>query len=162
MPDGKAIGAGHSAGHRSCVPYSERLATMARVAASSKIEPITTTMKSAHGAWRWNRRHSIRQATRNDDKSRSIVEDYAHHDDDEERTRRVMVGPSMLGYTRGISCRIASSRWRTMTYSRRKVADPKKSSVTMRHERCRTAKPSTRSKMPATSAAFHTASDSKR
>ena len=70
--------------------------------------------------------------------------------------RRLTVKPSMLGYTRGISCRIASSRWRTMTYSRRKVADPKKSSVTRRHERCRTAKPSTRSKMPATSAAFHT------
>ena len=50
--------------------------------------------------------------------------------------RRLTVKPSMLGYTRGISCRIASSRWRTMTYSRRKVADPKKSSVTMRHERC--------------------------
>jgi len=30
--------------------YRERRATVARVAASSRVEPITTTMKSAHGA----------------------------------------------------------------------------------------------------------------
>jgi hypothetical protein len=50
VPDGKAVGTGRSASHVCCVPHGERLATMARVAASSRIEPITTTMKSAHGA----------------------------------------------------------------------------------------------------------------
>ena len=50
VPDGKGVDAGQSACHGSCVPYSEHLATMARVAASSRIEPITTTNKSAHGA----------------------------------------------------------------------------------------------------------------
>ena len=48
--DGKAVDAGQSASHVCCVPHSERLGTMARVAASSRVEPITTTMKSAHGA----------------------------------------------------------------------------------------------------------------
>jgi hypothetical protein len=68
----------------------------------------------------------------------------------------------MLGYTRGISC-IASSRRRTMSAAAGRVADPKKkSSATMRHERCQTAKPSTRGRVPATSAAFPTASDSER
>ena len=39
-----------------------------------------------------------------------------------------------------------------------RVADPKKkSSATMRHERCQTAKPSTWGRVPATSAAFQTA-----
>ena len=40
------------------------------------------------------------QATRSDDESRSVVEDRAHHDDDEERPRRLTVEPSMLGYTK--------------------------------------------------------------
>ena len=48
--DGKAVDAGQSASHVCCVPYSERLGTMARVAAPSRIEPVTTTIKSAHGA----------------------------------------------------------------------------------------------------------------
>ena len=48
--DGKAVDAGQNARHVCCVPHSERLGTMARVAASSRIEPITTTIKSAHGA----------------------------------------------------------------------------------------------------------------
>ena len=48
--DGKAVDAGQSASHVCCVPHSERLGTMARVAASSRVEPITTTTKSAHGA----------------------------------------------------------------------------------------------------------------
>ena len=64
------------------------------------------------------------QATRSDDESRSVVEGRAHHDDDEERPRRLTVEPSMLGYTRGIRCRIASSRRRTMTCSRRKSRRP--------------------------------------
>ena len=55
---------------------------------------------------------------------RSVVEGRAHHDDDEERPRRLTVEPSMLGYTRGIRCRIASSRRRTMTCSRRKSRRP--------------------------------------
>ena len=98
------------------------------------------------------------QATRSDDESRSVVEGRAHHDDDEERPRRLAVAPSMLGYARGISCRIASSRRRTMSAAAGRVADPrKKSSATMRHERCQTAKPSTRGRVPATSAAFQTA-----
>ena len=50
VPDGEAVDAGQSASHVCCVPHSERLGTMARVAASSRVEPITTTMKSAHGA----------------------------------------------------------------------------------------------------------------
>ena len=62
----------------------------------------------------------------------------------------------------GISCRIASSRRRTMSAAAGRVADPKKSSATMKHEQCWTAKPSTRGKMRATSAAFRAASDSKR
>jgi hypothetical protein len=48
--DGKAVDAGQNACHIGCVPRSERLETMARVAASAKNEHITTTMKSAHGA----------------------------------------------------------------------------------------------------------------
>ena len=44
------------------------------------------------------------QATRSDDESRSVVEGRAHHDDDEERPRRLTVEPSMLGYARGIGC----------------------------------------------------------
>ena len=58
----------------------------------------------------------------------------------------------------GISCRIASSRRRTMRAAAGRVADPKKkSSATMRHEQCQTAKPSTWGRVPATSAAFQTA-----
>jgi hypothetical protein len=106
---------------------------------------------------------SNRQATRSDDESRSVGEGRAQHDDDEERPRRLAVAPSMLSYARSISCRIASSRRRTMSAAAGRVADPKKkSSATMRHERCWTAKPSTRGKMRATSAAFRAASDSKR
>ena len=71
--------------------------------------------------------------------------------------QRLAVAPSMLSYARGISCRIASSRRRTMSAAAGRVADPKKSSATMRHERCQTAKPSTRGRVPATSAAFQTA-----
>ena len=40
------------------------------------------------------------QATRSDDESRSVGEGRAHHDDDEERPRRLAVAPSMLGYTK--------------------------------------------------------------
>ena len=50
VPDGKAVDAGQSASHVCCVPHSERLETMTRVAASTKDEPITATMKSAHDA----------------------------------------------------------------------------------------------------------------
>ena len=50
VPDGEAVDAKQNASHVCCVPHSERLGTMARVAASSTVEPITTTMKSAHGA----------------------------------------------------------------------------------------------------------------
>ena len=44
VPDGEAVDAGQSASHVCCVPYSERLGTMARVAAPSRIEPVTTTI----------------------------------------------------------------------------------------------------------------------
>ena len=40
------------------------------------------------------------QATRSDDESRSVGEGRAHHDDDEERPRRLTVEPAMLGYTK--------------------------------------------------------------
>ena len=40
------------------------------------------------------------QATRSDDESRSVGEGRAHHDDDEERPRRLAVEPAMLGYTK--------------------------------------------------------------
>ena len=50
VPDGEAVDARQSAGHVCCVPHSERLGAMTRVAASAKNEPITATMKSAHGA----------------------------------------------------------------------------------------------------------------
>ena len=50
VPDGEAVDAGQSASHVCCVPHSERLETMTRVAASTKDEPITATMKSAHDA----------------------------------------------------------------------------------------------------------------
>ena len=50
VPDDEAVDAGQSAGHVCCVPHSERLETMTRVAASTKDEPITATMKGAHGA----------------------------------------------------------------------------------------------------------------
>ena len=65
------------------------------------------------------------QATRSDDESRSVVEGRANHDDDEERPRRLTVEPSMLSYARGISCRIASSRRRTMSAAAGGVADSK-------------------------------------
>ena len=50
VPDGKAVDAGQSASHVCCVPHSERLETMTRVAASTKNEPITATMKGAQDA----------------------------------------------------------------------------------------------------------------
>ena len=50
VPDDEAVDAGQSAGHVCCVPHSGRLETMTRVAASTKDEPITATMKSAHDA----------------------------------------------------------------------------------------------------------------
>ena len=69
-----------------------------------------------------------------------------------------MVVTSVHAADQGISCCIASSRRRTMSAAAERVADPKReSSATMRHERCQTAKPSTRGRVPATSAAFQTA-----
>ena len=50
VPDGEAVDARQNASHVCCVPHSERLETMTRVAASTKDEPITATIKSAHGA----------------------------------------------------------------------------------------------------------------
>ena len=50
VPDGEAVDAKQNASHVCCVPHSERLGTMTRVAASTKDEPITATMKSAHDA----------------------------------------------------------------------------------------------------------------
>ena len=50
VPDGEAVDAKQNASHVCCVPHSERLETMTRVAASTKDEPITATMKGAHGA----------------------------------------------------------------------------------------------------------------
>ena len=50
VPDGEAVDAEQNASHVCCVPHSERLETMTRVAASTKDEPITATMKSAHDA----------------------------------------------------------------------------------------------------------------
>ena len=50
VPDGEAVDAKQNASHVCCVPHSERLETMTRVAASTKDEPITATMKSAHDA----------------------------------------------------------------------------------------------------------------
>ena len=50
VPDDEAVDAGQSAGHVCCVPHSGRLETMTRVAASTKDEPITATMKGAHDA----------------------------------------------------------------------------------------------------------------
>ena len=49
-----------------------------------------------------------------------VLYDRAHHDDNEERPRRLTVEPSMLGYTKGIRCCVASSRRDTMTFSRGK------------------------------------------
>ena len=50
VPDGEAVDAKQNASHVCCVPHSEGLETMTRVAASTKDEPITATMKSAHDA----------------------------------------------------------------------------------------------------------------
>ena len=50
VPDGEAVDAKQNASHVCCVPHSERLETMTRVAASTKDEPITATIKSAHDA----------------------------------------------------------------------------------------------------------------
>ena len=50
VPDGEAVDAKQNASHVCCVPHSERLETMTGVAASTKDEPITATMKSAHDA----------------------------------------------------------------------------------------------------------------
>jgi len=50
VPDGEAVDAKQNASHVCCVPHSERLETMTRVAASTKNEPITATMKGAQDA----------------------------------------------------------------------------------------------------------------